>query len=102
MILSTLFTYSLLYFLKLATLVEGYPKAPFSTATAPRWRGGRYSLPWIALLYPRALPNNAVLSKAASSTIFLVFGMTRPGIEPRFFGPLGKTLFIRPMARKAW
>ena len=37
---------------KLATVVEGGPKAPFSIATTPRCRGGRYSFPWIAPLYP--------------------------------------------------
>ena len=35
---------------KLVTIVKGDPKAPFSIATTPRCRGGRYSLPWIALL----------------------------------------------------
>ena len=34
---------------KLATIVEGDPKAPFSIATTPRGRGGRYSFP--GLLY---------------------------------------------------
>ena len=38
--------------LKLATIVEGYPKTPFSIATTPRCREGRYSFPWIAPLYP--------------------------------------------------
>ena len=33
-------------------LVEGDPKAPFSIATTPRCRGGRYSIPRIARLYP--------------------------------------------------
>ena len=37
---------------KLATLVEGDPKASFSIATTPRCRGGCYSIPWIAPLYP--------------------------------------------------
>ena len=37
---------------KLATIVEGDPKAPFSIATTPRCRGGRYSIPRIAPLYP--------------------------------------------------
>ena len=33
---------------KLATIVEGNPKAPFSIATTPMCRGGRYSFPkWI-------------------------------------------------------
>ena len=40
-----------------------------------------------------------MLSKAASSTIFWVFGMTRHGIEPWSPGPLANTLLIRPMAR---
>ena len=39
-----------------------------------------------------------MLSKATSSTIFWVFGMTRPGIETRFPRPLMNTLLIRPMA----
>ena len=34
---------------KWATIVEGNPKAPFSIATTPRCRGGRYSFP--GLLY---------------------------------------------------
>ena len=33
----------------------------------------------------------------ASSTIFRVFGMTQPGIEPRSSWPLVNTLLIRPM-----
>ena len=37
---------------KLATLIEGDLKAPFSVATTPRCRGGHYSIPWIAPLYP--------------------------------------------------
>ena len=39
-----------------------------------------------------------VLNKEVSSTIFKVFGMTRPGIEPRFLGPLSNTLPSRPMS----
>ena len=37
---------------KLATVVEGYQKAPFSITTTLRCRGGCYSFPWIAPLYP--------------------------------------------------
>ena len=44
---------------KLATIVEGDPKAPFSIATTPRCRGGRYSIPRIAPLYPWTVPYNA-------------------------------------------
>ena len=41
---------------KLATIVEGDPKAPFSIATTPKCRGGHYSFPWISPLYPRYVP----------------------------------------------
>ena len=44
--------YIYIYKVKLVTLVEGDPKAPFSIATTPRCRGGRYSFPWIASLQP--------------------------------------------------
>ena len=44
---------------KLATIVEGDPKAPFSITTTPRCRGGRYSIPRIAPLYPWTVPYNA-------------------------------------------
>ena len=37
---------------KLAAVVEGNQKAPFSIATTSRCSGGRNSFPWIALLYP--------------------------------------------------
>ena len=37
---------------KLATVVEGVQKAPFSIATTPRCRRRHYSFPWIAPLYP--------------------------------------------------
>ena len=37
---------------KLATVVKGDQKAPFSKATTPRCRGGRNSFPWIGPLYP--------------------------------------------------
>ena len=42
---------------------------------------------------------SAVLTKAASSTIFWVFGITRPGIEPRSSRPLVNIQLIKPMAR---
>ena len=37
---------------RLVTVVEDDPKAPFSIAITPRYRGGRYSFSWIAPLYP--------------------------------------------------
>ena len=44
---------------KLSTVVEGDPKAPFSIIATPRCRGGRDSFPWIAPLYPWSVPYNA-------------------------------------------
>ena len=50
-------TYTYILFLnrhiliKLATVVEGDQKAPFSIVTIPRCKGGCYSFPWIAPLY---------------------------------------------------
>ena len=41
---------------KLVTVVEGDQKIPFLIATTPRCRGGRYSFPWIAPLYPWYVP----------------------------------------------
>ena len=38
-----------------------------------------------------------VLRKAVSSTIFWVFVMTQPGIEPQSSGPLANTPLIRPI-----
>ena len=43
----------------LPTVVEGYSKAPFLIATTPRCRGGHYSFPWIAPLYPLNAPYDA-------------------------------------------
>ena len=53
-------TNQMLFFIKLlATVVEGDRNALFSIATTPRCRGGRYSYPWIAPLYPWYLSYNA-------------------------------------------
>ena len=82
---------------KIGDLSRGWPEGSFSIATAPRCRGGRYSIPWIATLYSWSLPYNA---EAASNTIFWVFGMIRPGIEPRSPGPLANTLLIKLMRMK--
>ena len=82
----------------MVTVVKGDPKAPLSIATTPRCREGRYSFPWIVPLY---LDTNFImlLSKEASSTIFRVFGMTRPGIEPWSPGSMANILPTRPMGR---
>ena len=44
---------------KLAILVKGDPKVPFSIATTPRCRGGRYSITSIAPLHPWSFLYNA-------------------------------------------
>ena len=43
--------YDYILVVKLATVVEGDSKAPFSIATSLRCRRGCYSFPWIAPLY---------------------------------------------------
>ena len=55
----------------LATLVEGDPKALFSIATTLRCRGGQYSIPWIAPLYPWYLPYNAECLARRNQVAFL-------------------------------
>ena len=47
------------YELLLAMIVESDQGAPFSEATTPRRREGRYSFPWIAPLYSWYVPYNA-------------------------------------------
>ena len=81
---------------KLATLVEGDPKAPFSIATQSRCRKGRYSIPWIAPLY--LYQEMLCVKQGGIKYQFLTFGMTRSRIEPQSPGPLANTLLIRPIA----
>ena len=65
---------------KLAALVEGDTKAPFSIATTPRCSEKCYSIPWIAPLYPWSLPYN--VDKAESSTIFESLVWLDLGLNP--------------------
>ncbi len=57
---------------KLATLVEGDQKAPFSVASTPRCMGGRYSIPWIGIMVrvfangPGVIPNTLKMLLDAS------------------------------------
>ena len=83
---------------KLATVVKGDQKAPFSISTTPRCRGGRYSfsLDCFTSLLIRTL-YCWLLSKEVSSTIFKVFGITLPVFEPGSPGPLANTLPTRPI-----
>ena len=85
---------------KLATVVKGKPKAPFSIATTLRYRGGRYSFPWITPLYPWYVPYIAeYLTRKYQVPFFKVFSMTWPGIEPMSPEPLANTLPTKPMSR---
>ena len=92
-ILSSIYIYIYIYNVKLAIIVEGDPKAPFSVATTPKCRVGRYSFHWIAPLTPNTLLTMLSVKQEASSTIFWVFGMSQPGIDPRSLGSW-KTTFM--------
>ena len=79
------------------TVVEGDPKAPFSIATTPRCRGGRYSFPANDPLYPWSFIMLSV-KQGSIKYRFWVFGMTQPGIGPWSRGPWANTLTILPMS----
>ena len=75
-------------------LVKGEPKAPFSVATTPRCRGGHYSFPWIAPLYP-----NLIILSAKQGGVkyhFLSLWYDSTWDWTRSPGQLTNTLFIRP------
>ena len=74
--------------LKLATVVEGDQKAPFSIATTLRCRGGAPFYPWYASHIAECL------ARRYQVLFLIVFGTTRPRIEPRSPGPLANTLPI--------
>ena len=76
-----------------ARVVEGDPKATFSIASTPRFRGRRHSFPWICPPYSWSMPSKAKV-KLHQTSFFWVFCMTRPAIEPRYPGPLVNTVHI--------
>ena len=51
-LLKVIYVHVFLCNVRLVTVVEGDLKTPFSIATTPRCRGGRYSFLWIFPLYP--------------------------------------------------
>ena len=86
------YIYIYIYVSKLATIVEGYLKAPFSIATILRcWRVW-YSFLWIAPLTPYLCLIMMIVKQDGHQVPFFVYGMTRSRIEPRFLGPLANTL----------
>ena len=82
---------------KLATVVEGYQKAPFPIATTPKRRWGHNSFPLIAPLYPWYVPYIAErLARRyqvpfLKSLVWLDLGLN-PGLPDnwRTFYPLGQ------------
>ena len=78
-----------------ATLVKGDLKASFSIATTLRCRGGHYSIPLIIPLYTNLIKFS--VKQGCIKYHFLVFGMTRPGFEPWFPGPLANTLLFQSL-----
>ena len=73
-------------------------RLPFLIATIPRCKGGRYSIRWIATLYPWSLPCNADCKARRDRVTFfesLVWLDLELNTWPR--GPLANTLLIWPM-----
>ena len=89
---------------KLATIVEGDPKAPFSIATTLRCRGGRYSFPWIAPLFHGLLHFSLdmcliILSvNQGSIKYYFLCLWYNFRIEPRSPGPLVNILNVMPVS----
>ena len=75
--------------IKLATVEEVDPKAPFSMATTPRCWDGRYSFPWIVQLYRWNVPYN--VKQRGIKHPFWVFDMN-PGLSDywRTFHPFNQ------------
>ena len=86
---------------KLATVFEGDQMAAFSIAATTWCRGWRKLLSLAcSTLSPIRTLYCRVVSKEVSSTMFKVFDMTQPGIEPRSPGPLANALTPWPMTVK--
>ena len=82
----------------MVTVVEGDPKVPFRLL--PHQGVGEGAIPFLGLLHFTLDPYLIMLSvkQGDNKYYFLVFGMSRPGIEPRSLGPLVNTLTIMPMS----
>ena len=84
-------------YVKLVTLVEDNPKAPFSAPTTQRYRGERSSIPWTAPFYCWSSPYNAeCLAKQHQVPFFESLESLNLGLNPSL--PDHRwTLLIRPM-----
>ena len=89
-------------YIKLSTIIEGDPKAPFSIATTSMCVS-EGATPFFGLLhFPLILTLNAV-KQGGIKYHFWVFGMTRPRIEPRSSRPLANsTHFIYIIHRQTF
>ena len=81
----------------MAIIIEGDLKVPFSKATTPSCRGGRFFFLWIVLFTLDPYFTMMTIKQGGVKYHFWVFGMTWLGIEPQSSGPLENTLLIRPM-----
>ena len=82
---------------KVGDLSPGWPKGSLFDSYYTKVYGG--ATPFPGLIYFTLDPYLIMLSVNQGGIKYdflLVFGMTRPGIEPRSPGPLANTLLIRP------
>ena len=80
------------YKVKLGTVIEGNPKAPFSLATTPRCRGEGYSL---SRINPLFLDSRPIMLSVKYH--FWVFGTSLLGIDTKPPGPSVNNLPTSPM-----
>ena len=73
------------------TIIEGHPKSSFSISSTPMCWGGRYSSPWISSVTLDLYLIILNVKHGVTEYHFYAFRMSRPGIEPRFPGPLVNT-----------
>ena len=85
------------YVHKIGELSRGDPRALFSIANTLRCRGGRYSIPWIAPLYPWSLPYNA---RRRQVPFFVSLVWLDLGLNPWSPEPLANTLLIKSNSLK--
>ena len=79
LIFNILYIYIYIYINQVVYHSRGWPESSFFSSSYTMVQGGWYLILWIVPLYPWSL------SKVASSTIFWVFGMSWPGIDPPVF-----------------
>ena len=86
-------------FSELATVIEGDPKAPFSVATTPRCKGGRYSFSSMAPLIVDPYLIMLSVKEEITKYDFLCVWYNTTWTESQFSGSLENTLPTRQMSR---